>query len=87
MIELEAYAVGIRDPDKVLALSNELDSLPGLRHKVDLNHDIVYLEMDEPLYTADDVRRVFRNLGVTIQFVGAIPIECRPKSKTQLLEI
>jgi hypothetical protein len=31
------------------------------------------------------VRSIFRNLGLDPRFVGAIPSELRPKSKTQLL--
>ena len=43
MIELEIYAPGVRNLEKVLELDHELEALPGLRYKVDPNHDIVYL--------------------------------------------
>ena len=42
MIELEVYAAGVRHPDKMMGLALELDVLPGLRYKVDTNHDIIY---------------------------------------------
>jgi len=52
MIELEVYAAGLRDLDKVLELDHQLEAIPGLRYKVDSNHDLVYLELDEPTITA-----------------------------------
>ena len=44
MIELEIYAAGVRNPEKMMALALELDVLSGLRYKVDTNHDVVYME-------------------------------------------
>ena len=85
MVELEVYAAGIREADRAIALGHELEALQGLRYKVDAKHDIVYLEMDQPLHTTDAIRRAFGRIGLKAQFVGAIPPECRPKSKTQLL--
>jgi hypothetical protein len=40
MIELEIYAPGVRTLEKILELDHELEALPGLRYKVDPNHDI-----------------------------------------------
>jgi hypothetical protein len=44
MVELEIYAAGLRQPEKMLGLALELDVMPNLRYKVDTNHDIVYME-------------------------------------------
>ena len=64
MIELEIYAPGVRNLEKVLELDHELEALPGLRYKGGLaNHDIVYLEFDEPTFTIHEIRSVFRKLG------------------------
>src|SRR5438552_1668739 len=48
MIELEVYAAGLRNIDKILELDHQLETIPGLRYKVDRSHDLVYLEMEEP---------------------------------------
>lgn len=85
MFELEVYAAGVRDLNKILELDHELESLPGLRYKIDRNHDLVYLELDEPSVTFREIRAVFRKLGLEPRFVGAIPNELRPKIKTQVL--
>ena len=85
MIELEVYAAGVRDLNKILELDHQLAAVPGLRYKVDSNHDIVYLEMDEPTTTFREIRSVFLKLGLEPRFVGAIPPELRPRSETQLL--
>jgi len=85
MLELEVYAVGVRDLDKILELDHELETIAGLRYKVDSNHDLVYLELDEPTVTFREIRASFRKLGLEPRFVGAIPPELRPRTKTQLL--
>jgi len=85
MLELEVYAAGVRDLNKIMELDHELGSLAGLRYKVDSNHDLVYLEMEEPSVTVREIRASFRRLGLEPRFVGAIPSELRPKSKTQPL--
>ena len=64
MIELEVYAAGVRDLNKILELDHELEAVPGLRYKVDSNHDIVYLELDEPTITFREIRAVFVKLGL-----------------------
>src|SRR5437016_1525846 len=56
MIELEVYAAGVRDLNKILELDHQLEAVPGLRYKVDSNHDIVYLELDEPTITFRELR-------------------------------
>jgi len=87
MIELEVYAAGLRDLNKVLELDHQLETIPGLRYKVDSNHDIVYLDLDEPTITFREIRAIFKKLGLDPRFIGAIPAELRPKSKTQLLNV
>lgn len=85
MIELEVYAAGVRSLEKILELDHELEAVPGLRYKVDSNHDIVYLEFDEPTVTIQEIRGTFRKLGLEAKVVGAVPPELNPKSKTQQL--
>jgi hypothetical protein len=68
-------------------LDHELEAIPGLRYKVDSNHDIVYLELDEPTITFREVRAIFKKLGLDPRFIGAIPAELRPKTKTQPLNV
>ncbi|HJT82636.1 MAG TPA: hypothetical protein VJ719_15675 [Chthoniobacterales bacterium] len=88
MIELEVYAAGVRDLNKILELDHELEAVTGMRYKIDSNHDLVYLEIDdEPTITFREIRAIFRRLGFEPRFVGAIPPELRPRSKTQLLSV
>jgi hypothetical protein len=86
VLELEVYAAGVRDLNKILELDIELGAITGLRYKVDRNHDIVYMELEEPIVTFREIRSIFRNLELEPKFVGAIPAEMRPKTKTQLLD-
>lgn len=83
MIELEVYAAGVRSLEKILELDRELETVPGLRYKIDSNHDIVYLEFDGPTLTVQEVRGIFRKLALEARIVGSIPAELNPKSKTQ----
>jgi hypothetical protein len=85
MIELEVYAAGVRDLSKILELDHELEAVPGLHYKVDSNHDLVYMELDEPVITFREIRAIFRRLGFEPRFIGAVPPELRPKVKTQVL--
>src|SRR6476619_6635089 len=64
MIDLEVYAAGVRNLEKILELDHEFEAVPGLRYKVDSNHDIVYLDFDEPTLTIQEVRAIFRKLGL-----------------------
>ena len=41
MIELEVYAAGVRDLNKILELDHQLEAIAGLRYKIDSNHDLV----------------------------------------------
>ena len=87
MIELEVYAAGIRNLEKILELDHEFEAVPGLRYKVDSNHDIVYLDFEEPTMTIQEVRSVFRKLGLEPRIVGTVPGELNPKAKTQPIRI
>jgi len=87
MIELEVYAAGIRNLEKILELDHEFEAVPGLRYKIDSNHDIVYLDFEEPTMTVQEVRAVFRKLGLEPRIVGQVPTELNPKGKTQPIRI
>jgi hypothetical protein len=85
MLELEVYAPGVRDLNKILELEHELEPIAGLRYKVDSNHDLVYLELDAPTVTFREIRGIFRKLNLEPRFIGNIPEELRPRTKTQVL--
>jgi hypothetical protein len=87
MLELEVYATGLRDLDKILELDHQLSAVPGLRYKVDRNHNLVCLELDQPTITFRKIWAIFRKLALDPRFVGAIPAELRPKTKTQPLGV
>jgi hypothetical protein len=87
MIELEVYAAGLRDLNKIMELDHQLAAIPGLRYKVDSNHDLVSLELDEPTVSIRQIRALFVKLGLDPRFIGAIPPELRPKSKTEPLSV
>ena len=87
MLELEVYAAGLNDLDKILELDHQLSAIPGLRYKVDRNHNLVYFEFDEPIITFREIRAIFRKLSLEPRFIGAIPSELRPKTKTQPLGV
>ena len=54
---------------------------------MDNNHDIVYLEFEEPSLTIQEIRGMFRRLGLEPRIVGAVPTELNPKSKTQPIRV
>ncbi len=83
MIELEVYAAGVRQPDKVMGLALELDVLPDLRYKVDTNHDIIYMEFSGTVPSQHDLESIFRKLNLEAKFVGQLPPEVSSKKKTQ----
>ena len=88
MIELEVYAAGVRELDKIMQLDHLLETVSGLRYKVDSNHDIVYLEFEEPAsLTSAAIRDTFSKIGLKARFVGAVSAELRPKAKTQRLRV
>jgi hypothetical protein len=85
MVELEVYARGLRDLNKILELDLQLEPIPSLRYKVDTNHDLVYLEFDRPTLSLREIRAIFIKLGLEPLFIGAIPTELRPRTKTEPL--
>lgn len=87
MIEIEVYATGIRNLDKILELDQDLQSVPGLRYKVDENHDIVYMNFAEATLTVQEIRGLFRKHGLEPRVVGAIPAALNPKAKTQPIKV
>jgi hypothetical protein len=87
MIELEVYAAGVRDLNKILELDHELEAIAGLRYKIDSNHDLVYLDLEEPTITFREIRAIFRKLDLDPRFIGAVPPELRPKNETQPLAV
>ncbi len=87
MIELEVYAAGVRDLNKILELDHELEAVPGLRYKVDRNHDLVYMELEGPSMSVREIRSIFRKLGLEPRFIGTIPAELRAKPETELLNL
>lgn len=88
MIEVEIYAAGVRAPEKMMALALELDTLPGIRYKVDTNHDIVYMEFTGVAPSLPALKSMFSKAGLEARFVGALPPEVMAdKKKTQRLVI
>jgi hypothetical protein len=87
MIELEVYARGLRDLSKILELDNQLVQIAGLHYKVDRNHDLVYLEFDQPTMSVREIRTIFLKLGLDPLFIGAIPRELRARTKTERLNV
>jgi hypothetical protein len=84
MLELEVYASGLSDLEKILKLEHQLSGIPGLRYKVDRNYNLVYFELDEPTITFRETRAIFRKPSLGPRFIGAIRTELRPKTKIQL---
>src|SRR5437763_15096489 len=87
MLELEVYAAGLSDLDKILELDHQLAAIPGLRYKVDRNQNLVCLELDQPTITFREIRAILRKLGLDPRLVGGLPSELRPKTKTQPLGV
>ena len=72
-VEVEVYAPGIRNGDGILRLSRELDLLPGIRHKVDARHEIVYFEADGlDCLSQQQIVDIFEVIGVPMRFVGDV---------------
>ncbi len=83
MIEVEIYAPGVRQPDKMLGLALELDVIPNLRYKVDTNHDIVYMEFDGEVPAIDTIQAFFRKIDLAPRLVGQLPQQGNSAKKTQ----
>lgn len=85
MVELEVYAAGVRSPEKMMGLALELDTLTGLRYKVDTNHDIIYMEFVNEPPPVSTVQMLFQRAGLSAKIVGALPDSLVTKKKTQRL--
>jgi hypothetical protein len=85
MFEVEIYARGLREMENVLELDRQFVETAGLRYKVDTNHDIVYLEFDEPTLSIREIRAIFLKLGLEPLIIGAIPPELQSRTKTERL--
>jgi len=83
MNELEIYAAGVRQPEKMLGLALELDVIPNLRYKIDTNHDIVYMEFSAEIPSANSLESIFSKLGLKALFVGQVPPAGSSPKKTQ----
>jgi hypothetical protein len=83
MNEVEIYAPGVRQPDKIMGLNLELDGIPNLRYKVDTNHDIVYMEFGGEVPSLDTLESFFRKIDLEPRLVGLLPEQEKPGKKTQ----
>ncbi len=70
MLELEVYAAGLGELDKILELDHQRSAISGLRYKVDRNHNLVYLELNQPTITFREIRGIFRKLALDPHFIG-----------------
>jgi hypothetical protein len=86
MFEVEIYARGLREMGKILELNRRLVEIAGLRYKVDTNHDIVYVEFDEPTLSVREISAIFSNLGLKRPFIGAIPTGLQSRTKAEAAE-
>jgi hypothetical protein len=86
MFEVEIYARGLQEVGKILELNRRLVEIAGLRYKVDTNHDVVYVEFDEPILSVLEISAIFRNLGLKRLFIGAIPTELQSRTKAEAAE-
>jgi hypothetical protein len=87
MFEVEIYARGLREMGNVLELDRQLVEIAGLRYKVDTNHDIIYLEFDEPTLSIREIRAIFVKHGLEPLIIGAIPPELQSRTKTERLSV
>ena len=83
MVEIEVYAAGVRSPDKMLGLALELDVIPGLRYKVDTEHDIINMEFAGEVPLLSTFEAIFSKLELALKFVGRLPEEMNSCKKNQ----
>ena len=83
MVEIEVYAAGVRSPDKMLGLALELDVIPGLRYKVDTEHDTINMEFAGEVPLLSTFEAIFSKLELALKFVGRLPEEMNSRKKTQ----
>ena len=85
MLELEGYAAGVRELNKIMELDIELEAISGLHYKVDRHHDTVFMEFEAATVAFRGLRSISRKLARESKSVGAIPAELRPRTETQVL--
>jgi hypothetical protein len=87
MFEVEIYARGLREMANIRELDRQLVEIAGLRYKVDTNHDIIYLEFDEPTLSVREIRAIFLKLSLEPLIIGTIPPELQARTKTERLNV
>jgi hypothetical protein len=86
MIELEVYAKGLRKQQHIIELSNQMNSFPRIRYKIDAHHDLVYFEIDDPQEVSfREINDLFTHIGLIPRFVGQIPDSLRHGDETMRL--
>ncbi len=86
MIELEVYAKGLRSTNYLLELRSQMDLLPKVRYKIDVRHDLVYFEIDNPQdVSLRQLHALFTDIGLNPRFVGQIPESLRASDDTTRL--
>lgn len=84
MTELEVYVKGLRANNYLTELRGQMDMLPKVRYKIDVRHDLVYFEIDDPQEVSlKQLHSLFMEIGLTPRFVGQIPDTLRPDDGTQ----
>ena len=72
--DLEIYAPGLREPENLVKLEAELGAEAGLCYKADVNHDIVYFELDKSATTTlSKLMEHFERAGLEPRLVGERP--------------
>ena len=72
-LEVEVYAPGLREGDRIIQLRQQMDMHSRLRYKIDAVHEIVYFETDTPNALSQHlIVRIFDTIGLSARFVGDI---------------
>ena len=86
MTELVVYAPGLREGDKQMQLSHQMDMLAA-RYMVDAPHEMVYFEIDDPQrITLTQINDIFEHIGLKPRFVGKLPDELKQDAVTEKLQ-
>jgi len=75
MVEVEVYAAGLREPNRMMRLALELDTIDGMHYKVDTRHDLVYMEFTQAVPTKSELHDIFDRIGLDAKFVGQVAEE------------
>src|SRR5205823_14133731 len=85
MIELDVYAAGLRDFNKILELDHQLEAIAGLRDKFGNNHDLAISSSINLRSASGEICAIFFKLGLNPRFIRIISAQLRPKPKKVLL--